>query len=375
MPSCPYCLEEIKVGARKCPHCQSSLESTSEAGDAAVYILDKGLIRFGKFVGTVLAIFVLVGVYLFGFDIKDASEKTAQAKIDVQQALLEIERQKLELNSQIGKVEKKVRHIEKLERDIATLGEETQKNATQVKELVLQLRRDREEGRQILVELRTLGDSETTVAQAKREERGIEADRGKLWNVGSTLKFYFLDGEEKEKSIVRSAIERWAKHVNLTFKEISLPDAEIRISFKQAGSWGYLGTDVLGIPRGEPTLNYGFLAQIKDPKEAMKTALHEFGHVLGLVHEFQNPLADEIFDREATLAFFKSAPNHWTEQQIMANVLGKSKVYPGSRIYDPESIMNYSFPAELFMPGKETHPSNELSKSDKNYVASLYSKN
>ena len=98
----------------------------------------------------------------------------------------------------------------------------------------------------------------------------------------------------------------------------------------------------------------------------------DFGHVLGLVHEYQNPNAGEIFDREATLAFYKGAPNYWKEEQVMANVLGKSKQYPGSRAYDPESIMNYIFPPELLVPGKETRPGNDLSESDKSYVASLY---
>ena len=56
----------------------------------------------------------------------------------------------------------------------------------------------------------------------------------------------------------------------------------------------------------------------------------------------------------------------------MANVLGKSKAYPGSRAYDPESIMNYAFSPKLFVPGNETSPSNDLSKSDKSYINSLY---
>jgi hypothetical protein len=48
MPDCPHCLEEIKAGARKCPHCQTPLELPSGAENATVYVLDKGLIRFGK---------------------------------------------------------------------------------------------------------------------------------------------------------------------------------------------------------------------------------------------------------------------------------------------------------------------------------------
>ena len=128
MSSCPYCLEEIKVGARKCPHCQTALESTSEAEDTAVYIMNKGLIRFAKFVGAVLAVFVLVGIYLFGFDIKEASEKTSEAKIEVQKALLEIERQKATLNNKIGEIEERVSHIEALEREIAIHRDDTQKS-------------------------------------------------------------------------------------------------------------------------------------------------------------------------------------------------------------------------------------------------------
>src|SRR3546814_12926457 len=87
MPACPYCLEDIKAGATKCPHCQSSLDAAPGGGDTSTYILDKGLVRFGKFAVTVLAIFVLVGAYLFGFDIKEASETASEAKIEVQQEI------------------------------------------------------------------------------------------------------------------------------------------------------------------------------------------------------------------------------------------------------------------------------------------------
>jgi hypothetical protein len=90
------------------------------------------------------------------------------------------------------------------------------------------------------------------------------------------------------------------------------------------------------------------------------------------VREVQNPEAGEIFDRAAVLAEFSGAPNFWTEQAIESNILAKSTSYPGSRPYDPESVMNLEFKPALFKPGMETRPGPRLSESDKRYVASLY---
>jgi hypothetical protein len=104
----------------------------------------------------------------------------------------------------------------------------------------------------------------------------------------------------------------------------------------------------------------------------MQSALHEFGHALGLVHEFQNPSAGEVFKEDLVLTYFKGAPNFWPDELIRSSVLDKSPDYPGVRAYDPESVMNYVFSPELFMPDKETRPGMTLSKSDKEFVASLY---
>ena len=93
-----------------------------------------------------------------------------------------------------------------------------------------------------------------------------------------------------------------------------------------------------------------------------------------LIHGEATDPAIDIFDREAVLSHFKGPPNHWSEEATMTNVLQKNDAYPGSRPYDPESIMNNEFPLELFEPGKETSPLQELSASDKSYVASLYPK-
>lgn len=376
MASCPYCLEEIKDGARKCPHCQTSFEEEATPDGNTVYVLDKGLVRYAKFVAGVLAVFVVIGLYLYGYDIQEASERAAEAKSTAQQAVLDIDEKKNALDVQIGEINKQIEAITALKVEIETLRAETQSDAAEVRQVVQDLRGFRAEGETLIAEIRTrsLEGTEVSVAIVQREERGIDEDRGKLWKTGSTLKFRFLDGEESLKGIVRSAIEIWGQNVNLTFVESTAADAELRISFEQPGSWSFVGTDALGIAAEQPTVNYGFLRDMADDGQKMKTALHEFGHALGLAHEFQNPDAGEVFDREATVAYYSQPPNNWDTTTIEINVLNKSEQYPGSRAYDRFSIMNYAFPLEIFKPGMETVEGSSLSESDKTYIASLYPK-
>jgi len=50
-------------------------QGAAASSDKVVYILDQDLIRFGKFAIAILAIFVTVGVFLWGFDIKQAAKE------------------------------------------------------------------------------------------------------------------------------------------------------------------------------------------------------------------------------------------------------------------------------------------------------------
>ncbi|MER9565810.1 M12 family metallopeptidase [Mesorhizobium sp. M0571] len=363
-------MEDFKAGARKCPHCQTSFDSTPDPSGTTVFVMDKGLIRFSKFVGAVLAVFVLVGVYLYAVDIKDASEKSAEAKIASQEALLEIEKSKLALDQKLVDIETTFKRVESLEKEIIVHRDETQKNVSEVKQLIIFIRGQKELAIGLVNEFPKLGPGEAVAAKEGREERGINAARGKLWANGSTVGFHFLDGAEKDKVIVRAAIDQWKQNVNLKITEVESNEAEVRISFKEPGSWSYIGTDALGIRIDQPTLNYGTLAETQDSNIATQVALHEFGHTLGLAHEFQNPSAGTIFNEAAVLDYYKTTAG-WSTEVIFRNVLGKA-TYPGSRPYDPFSIMNYTFPEGLFLQGKETHPGFGLSDSDKSYVASLY---
>lgn len=71
------------------------------------------------------------------------------------------------------------------------------------------------------------------------------------------------------------------------------------------------------VPADQPTVEFDCLdANYTDAKEFQKTVLHEFGHVLGLIHTHQKHVVP--YDEEKTYAFYRS--KGWTDDHIKANI-------------------------------------------------------
>jgi hypothetical protein len=200
-------------------------------------------------------------------------------------------------------------------------------------------------------------------------------ETGKKWADGKTLGVYFMDGSVTQKAKVKAQAVKWEQFANIKFNwAASKATAHIRISFvADSGSWSYIGTDCLGIPKNEPTMNFGWLRDNTDDTEFERVVVHEFGHALGAIHEHQNPRGGIQWNLPAVYAYFSGPPNNWSKADIDNNVVGKYSVDQlNASKYDPNSIMLYHFDGALIKGGKPTKFNTHLSTGDKRFIRTQY---
>lgn len=195
----------------------------------------------------------------------------------------------------------------------------------------------------------------------------------KLWKPGMTLRVRFLDGDPVIQQRLQPFAHVWSQYANLKFTFGNDPDAEIRISFKQRGSWSYIGTDCLGIPRNQATMNFGWLTRTTDDAEYSRVVTHEFGHAIGCIHEHQNPAASIPWDKPVVYRYYAGPPNNWSKEQTDVNLF---QTYDRTQTqfseFDPKSIMLYPIPNEFTIGDFEVGWNSALSDVDKQFVATIY---
>lgn len=197
----------------------------------------------------------------------------------------------------------------------------------------------------------------------------------KKWRTGRTLKWHFLDGPEWARARVFELASRWLDSANLVFERTeSRSDSDVRVTFSGNGSWSYLGTDNLLIPKDEPTMCLGWLLDDPDDfEEWRRVVVHEAGHLLDFGHEHQHPGRTFQWNEPAVYDYYTRSQG-WSREEVYRQVL---RTYAATvttfSAYNKWSIMEYPIPASLVMdPADAVGWNTSRSAMDKRYAALWY---
>jgi hypothetical protein len=94
--------------------CTSFLDGEQPQGSPGqvTYIVDKGLVTFGKFAGSILAIFLTVGIFLYGLDVKQLRKEIEDTHVGSQKLDLDIKQAKMDLKRETADIKKDIESAE-----------------------------------------------------------------------------------------------------------------------------------------------------------------------------------------------------------------------------------------------------------------------
>jgi Astacin (Peptidase family M12A) len=199
----------------------------------------------------------------------------------------------------------------------------------------------------------------------------------KYWHTsGVRLTVGFLDGGAVDlRARILSHMNAWSTRLNVSFVE-SATDPQVRITrTENSGYWSYVGTDVLSIPAGEPTMNLESFTMDTRESEFHRVVRHETGHTLGCPHEHMRRELVQKIDRDKAIAYFGETQG-WSplevEQQVLTPIEDNSLW--GTTHTDPVSIMCYQIPGTITVDGQPIPGGTDIDEQDFAFMEKVYPK-
>lgn len=204
----------------------------------------------------------------------------------------------------------------------------------------------------------------------------LAVDVSKTWEPGQVIEIGFLGGTDRQRRRVKNFANEWLKYANLKFLwalKGERDDHPVRIGFiRGKGSWSYVGKDALAQRNpSAPTMNFGWLYDETEDVEFRRVVLHEFGHMLGAIHEHQSPASGIKWDKPLLYQYYWQTQK-WSREMVDTNIIGKYDGDLSNTEFDPESIMLYPVDQRFTLDDFEVGWNTSLSDMDKDFIGEMY---
>src|SRR5262249_40573964 len=154
-------------------------------------------------------------------------------------------------------------------------------------------------------------------------------------------------------------------------------DPQVRIATTPGlGYWSYLGTDILSIAAGEPTMNLDSFSAATPDSEYARVVRHETGHTMGFPHEHMRRELVAKIDRDKAIKYLEDTQG-WTEEEVIQQVLTpiEDSSLLGTPHADPNSIMCYQIPGTITKDGSPIVGGTDIDRLDYEFAGKIYPRN
>ena len=197
----------------------------------------------------------------------------------------------------------------------------------------------------------------------------------KYWGPnGVKLTVGFLDNPPADlRKRILSHMNAWGAWANVQFVASGI-NSQVRIArTKGEGHSSFLGTDILLVAPGQPTMNLDEFTMNTPEDEFCRVVRHEAGHTLGFEHEHQRKEIVDRIDKAKAIAHY-AKDQKWSAAETTQQVLTPldNSAFVATAATDGNSIMCYPLPAEIMKDGVAVPGGPDIDARDAQFAGTVY---